>query len=291
MDKQKLSQLQWAPSDSDPDTDMKRMYSETYRMVARHNELQNIYRNELRTPQLDAVEHQIAANRIGPDAKVVEVGCGIGHLHRCHKNWQGFEYADTAVELAKRTYGQDLNISEADGRDLPLEANSVDFLFSYDALEHMPLVERAFAEIERVLKPGGIAYLAPAWNCRPWVVSKLDVRPYDVLSLFEKIGKLLIPLRENVLFRLLCSLPGRMKREALLLLGSGPLPLDYQPLKPNFHLWQTYERAADDDAVVSMDMHAALAYFRSRGWEVPSHPTFPKRFACRSEPILVRKPA
>lgn len=270
--------------------DTKRLYSDAYRAYAAYHE-KNMYLNELRQPQLELVKHFIARLPVAPDAKVVEIGCGLGHLHISHPNWQGFEYADSAVALAKKIHGPQLDIVEADARALPLETGSVDFLFSFDALEHIPEVERAFDEIVRTIRPGGAGYLHPAWNCRPWQVKKLEVRPYSELSLPARIGKFLIPLRDNLLFRLAYNLPGRIVREARLLFGERDIPLGYRRLHPDVSLWARYDRNADDDAFVSMDAHAALTYFVSRGWATPSHPGFWKRFSVRAGGILVRKPA
>ena len=270
--------------------DTKRLYSDTYTTYAEFHE-KNMYRHDLRLPQLELVKNHLADLQLPADAKVVEVGCGLGHLHIAHPNWQGFEYADSAVALAKKIYGPQLDIVEADGRDLPLAANSVDFLFSFDALEHIPEVERAFDEIVRTIKPNGAGYLHPAWNCRAWQVTKLGIRPYSELSLSAKIGKFLIPLRDNLFFRLACNLPGRVVRELRLLLGEKAIPLQYRPLVPDVSLWDRYDRDADDDAFVSMDAHAALTYFVSRGWATPSHPGFRRRFLVRAGGILVRKPA
>jgi len=270
--------------------DTKRLYSDTYTTYAAFHE-KNMYRHDLRTPQRDLVDHYIASLNIPADASVVEVGCGLGHLHICHPKWKGFEYADSAVALAKKIHGPQLDIVEADARDLPVASDSVDFLFSFDALEHIPECEKAFDEIVRVLKPGASSYLHPAWNCRSWTVKKLEVRPYSELGLAEKVGKFLIPLRDHVLFRLMCNLPGRVWREVRLLMGARNLPLDYTPLHPDTSLWARYDRNADDDAFICMDAHAALAYFVSRGWATPSHPGFLKRFTVRAGGILVRKPA
>jgi SAM-dependent methyltransferase len=270
--------------------DTKRLFSDAYAAYAAYHE-KGMFRLDLREPQLELVKHYLASLDIADNARVVEVGCGLGHLNVSHPNWQGFEYSDSAIALAKKIYGPQLNIVEADGRDLPVESNSVDFLFSFDALEHIPEVERAFDEIMRTIKPNASGYLHPAWNCRSWQVDKLEVRPYSELSPSAKIGKFLIPLRDNVLFRLVCNLPGRIVRELRLMLGDKAIPLDYRPLEPDIALWERYDRNADDDAFISMDAHAALTYFVSRGWTTPSHPTFWKRFSVRSGGILVRKPA
>lgn len=269
--------------------DTKRLFSDAYTAYAAYHE-KNMFRHDLRRPQLEVVKRHLASLNIADDARVAEVGCGLGHLNVSHPNWQGFEYSDSAIALAKKIYGPQLNIVEADGRDLPVESNSVDFLFTFDALEHIPQVEKAFGEIMRTIKPNGVGYLHPAWNCRSWAVKKLEVRPYSELSLSAKIGKFLIPLRDNVLFRLVCNLPGRIIRELRLMFGDTAIPLDYRPLEPDIALWERYDRNADDDAFISMDAHAALTYFVSRGWATPSHPGFWKRFSVRAGGILVRKP-
>ncbi len=220
---------------------------------------------------------------------VVEVGASLGQLSGCHKNWKGFEYSSTAVELAKSINGPSFNIFESDARNLAQETGSVDFLFSFATLEHIPEVEKAFLEIERVIKPGGVALLAPAWNCRTWTVKKLQQRPYSELTVNQKIGKFLIPLRNNLFLRLINSLPSRAFRE-IKLLTNLPVPLDYKKLEPDFGLWDRYPHISDDDAFVSIDAHAALTYFVAKKWEVLSHPSLVSRVLCRGEEIVVKKP-
>jgi SAM-dependent methyltransferase len=239
-------------------------------------------------PQLEFVAGQLRSLGVGPNASVLEVGCGLAHLHTCHPNWRGVEYSTTAIAQARERFGPDLPIVEGDATNLQIASGSVDFYFSFAALEHVPRIDRAFAEIERVLKNGGFAVLWPAWNCRSWTVKKLQQRPYGELSFSERLQKLLIPIRENLVFRLVASLPGRVRRE--LALASGrKLDLEYARLEPDQSLWDRYPHIADDDAFVSIDAHAAIAYFVSRGWQVRSHPTFARRFACRGEAIVLQK--
>ena len=96
---------------------------------------------------------------------------------------------------------------EADARDLPIEDKSVDFLFSFAVFEHVPELERAYKEVDRIIKPGGYGLIGQAWNCRPWTVKKLEQRPYSELTLAEKLQKLLIPIRNNLVYRFLVSFP------------------------------------------------------------------------------------
>ncbi len=226
--------------------------------------------------------------QVPKDASVLEVGCGMGYLNKCHKNWRGVEYSSTAVRRAKEMFGQDLRIHQGDARQLPVETGSVDFLFSFATMEHIPDVEVAFEEIDRVLRPGGAALIAAAWNCRPWTVKKLQIRPYSDLSLGDKLVKALVPIRNHLVWRTLFILPGRIKRELLLFFGRK-CSLDYRKMFPDLSLNERFPHISDDDAFVSMDAHAALAYYVSRGWKSVSHPGFFRRIMIRGEEIVVLK--
>ena len=50
----------------------------------------------------------------------------------------------------------------AGAEEIPLDDNSVDVVFMFKSLHHVPLdlMDRSFAEINRVLKPGGLAYIS-----------------------------------------------------------------------------------------------------------------------------------
>ena len=48
----------------------------------------------------------------------VEVGASVGHLNKFIKNWRGVEYSDIAVMLGKKLYGESLELSQGDSRNL-----------------------------------------------------------------------------------------------------------------------------------------------------------------------------
>jgi len=265
----------------------KKLYDEVYKIDG--HDYGRAKLNDVSTIKYDVVKKYLDQFHIDGNKIVLEIGCGIGRLHDCHPNWMGIEYSGTAVALAKQRFGQGLNIKEGDARSLPVESCSVDFLYSIATLEHVPAIELAFQEIERVLKPGGIAVLAPAWNARPWTVKKLQQRPYGELTPLERVGKFLIPVRENILFRMLCSFPARLSREVRISFGRI-IPLEYKELKPDFSLWDTYPHIADDDAFVSIDAHSALCYFVARKWGIISHPNRIQRSLCRHGEIVLQKP-
>ena len=59
----------------------------------------------------------------------------------------------------------------------------------------------------------------------------------------------------------------------------------YKRLQPNL---QKYV-GTDCDAFTSMDPHAAILFFATRGWEILSHPGR-RRLLARAEAVVVRKP-
>jgi SAM-dependent methyltransferase len=222
-----------------------------------------------------------------PDARVLELGCGLGQLRDVHPGWTGLEYSESAVARIRERH-PGVSVQSGDMQAIPLADASVDAIFSWAAIEHVPNPERVMAEVERVLVPGGVAILAPAWNCRSWTVKRLEVRRYRDLTPREALEKLAIPLRNSLAWRAAAALPRRLAREIRGSLLRRPTAFDYRRLHPDFSL--DVPHITDDDAQASMDAHAAIVYFASRGWSVVSHPGFLARMKSRGEPVVVRKP-
>jgi hypothetical protein len=80
-------------------------------------------------------------------------------------------------------------------------------------------------------------------------------------------------------------MPTRLVNE-LKALVNKPLPFKYRRLSPNL----TEYIYTDCDAFTSMDPHAAILYFATRGWRVLSHQNRWTRMLSRHEPIVVEKP-
>jgi SAM-dependent methyltransferase len=107
-----------------------------------------------------------------PDTRLwamVEIGCGLGRMtHRFAERFAHVYSVDISPEMLTRAKKQWAGLTNVDfilghGNDLPgIADRSVDFVFSYIVLQHVPdqeIVKNYLRETARVLKPGGLAYL------------------------------------------------------------------------------------------------------------------------------------
>ncbi|MBW3666598.1 MAG: methyltransferase domain-containing protein [Actinobacteria bacterium] len=97
-----------------------------------------------------------------PGDRVLEVGCGRGHLTRRLAgrgiDVTGIDVNPNAAELA----GSD-RVLTMRAQSLDFEGSSFDYLISIHALEHIAELGEALAEMARVLRPGGSAlHIYPA---------------------------------------------------------------------------------------------------------------------------------
>jgi len=125
--------------------------------------------------------------------KVLDVGCGSGgitlHLVRRHGACQvtGFDVERPVIEQA-RVHAEAKGLSDraffvqaVPGR-LPFVDASFDIVFSKDALLHVPDKDALFADIYRVLKPGGI------FAASDWLIGHDDEPSPDMRAYIEAEG-------------------------------------------------------------------------------------------------------
>jgi SAM-dependent methyltransferase len=96
---------------------------------------------------------------------MAELGCGAGRMTRTFaQRFQSVAAVDISTEMQSRAKSYLQSFSNirwvlSDGESLPgLENASVDFVFSYLVLQHMPAKEVVFSSIRemmRILRPGG----------------------------------------------------------------------------------------------------------------------------------------
>ncbi len=256
---------------------------------ARHFYDQIFYRKETRPeesaqahPFYSTLNHFLARYSLH-DKKCLEVGCGRGVFQDLVPDYTGIDYSTTV--------GADLHkpFVACSATNMPFADDTFDAIWSYAVLEHVPEPELALAEIRRVLKPGGLLLLAPAWNCRPWAADGYPVRPYADFNLWGKLIKASIPVRDSVLFRAIGVFPRRFLRLLAAAFSRGPKRFSYRVLTPNYdHFWMS-----DSDAINSMDPFDAIRWFLSRGDSCLSHPTRLRQFLVRTGALVfeIRKNA
>jgi ubiquinone/menaquinone biosynthesis C-methylase UbiE len=97
------------------------------------------------------------------DRIVLDVGCGTGYgtalLAERAQYVTGIDYSRAAIRFAKRRYAKpDFIVMNA--QDLRFPDASFDFVFSSENFEHLPDQAAHLAEVRRVLKQGGICFIA-----------------------------------------------------------------------------------------------------------------------------------
>lgn len=100
---------------------------------------------------------------------ILELGCGSAAITRDIAT-AGPNRKITAMEVDEIAHEQNLGTTDlpnvsfvlAGAEDIPLENESVDVVFMFKSLHHVPLaaMAQAMREIRRVLKPGGLAYIS-----------------------------------------------------------------------------------------------------------------------------------
>jgi SAM-dependent methyltransferase len=121
--------------------------------------------------------------RYGPlrDQTIVDLGCGPGFYTRALRALGARVVPVDNDPDEMRLAGDPPEAALlADAGNLPLERNSVDGVFCSNLLEHTPAVEPVMAEIERVLRPGGWAFISWTNWYSPW--GGHDMSPYQYLG-------------------------------------------------------------------------------------------------------------
>ena len=107
--------------------------------------------------------------RPGPFPRALEIGAGTGYfsLNLAHAGVIG---AATCTDISPgmletlernaRELDLDVETAACDAAELPFEDDSFDLVLGHAVLHHLPDLDRAFAELHRVLAPGGTLFFA-----------------------------------------------------------------------------------------------------------------------------------
>lgn len=131
---------------------------------------------------LQAIPALLAAVRLKPGDRLLDVGCGPGYAagaaHALNARVEGIDFAPAMIDAARRRFpGLAFSLGEACA--LPADDATFDVVVSSIVLFHVPDPARAIAEAFRVLKPGG------RYACSQWCAPK-DSDLYRIL--FDAIG-------------------------------------------------------------------------------------------------------
>jgi len=98
------------------------------------------------------------------DAKVLDVGCGMGdnlrYVQRDHAVFVGLEYAERTAQVANRILERRADIRVGSATEIPFGDDEFDLVLCIEVLEHIENDHEGCREIARVLKPGGAVILS-----------------------------------------------------------------------------------------------------------------------------------
>lgn len=213
-------------------------------------------------------------------ARCLEIGSGNGAFQDVVEDYTGLDYSETVTEFYHKPF------FSGSAMDLPFKDNSFDYLWSIAVWEHIPDPELALTEAMRVLKKGGVFLFKPSWHCRPWAANGYQVRPYKDFDIFGKVYKAIIPLLNFLPYRIIKMFVQRIYWLIRYLVTSNEaFHLPFRKLKPNYEVfWQS-----DSDACCDLDPFLTILWLRSKGYQIPSHPSLGKGFLSRNEAIEIKK--
>jgi SAM-dependent methyltransferase len=193
--------------------------------------------------------------------RVIELGCGPGPDIKPPGIYIGL---DLAIQGLKKRRNME-NAVCCDVSMIPLEDKSADLVFSNDVLEHIPQPQKVIEECCRILKPGGIIIHRDAWFSRKWRAEGLFTKSNSPFPLRTLLKKLLVKIMEIKFIRWPKILLTRIIREfRWRLFSSHYKKLEYDYFTPNLSEYLE----SDSDACVSIDPHALILLYLSKGFDI-----------------------
>ena len=208
------------------------------------------------------------------NSRVLEVGSGRGYLQDVVPDYTGLDLSSTVANH----YHKPFVVGSATA--MPFAESSYDAIWSVWVLEHIPEPEKALSEMRRVLKPGGVLILFPAWDCTPWAADGFDVRAYSDFNVVGKLVKAAVSFYPDYE----SALRGPVRAGRWVQYATGDRTLRYRRLRPNYDVyWQ-----ADSDAAVSLDRFETLLWFQHHGDTCLNCGSVMDEFRRGDSPLVIR---
>jgi SAM-dependent methyltransferase len=130
----------------------------------------------------------------------LDLGCGLGRFSRAlAKRFSRVIAVDVSDQMIANAKGlhpwpefRNIDFQANDGATLPIESNSIDFVWSYEVLQHAPsedVLQSNINEVGRVLRPAGLAmvHLKTGYQ-RPMLQAVLRVLPQWLISVIARVA-------------------------------------------------------------------------------------------------------
>lgn len=130
--------------------------------------------------------------------KLLDIGCGQSPYRHLFVPL-GVKYVGIDIEEAKNFGYERADIIHFDGLTIPFESESFDTIICTEVLEHTPNPELLIAEMYRVLKKEGAAFISVPWSARTHYMPHDYHRftPTRLAVLFEKFQNVSVVARGN----------------------------------------------------------------------------------------------
>lgn len=138
---------------------------------------------------LDDLERLIPRGRRPHRPVVLDAGCGQGKSfrplveHFAPERLIAVDFEPQCIAAAQAMRGElPIEIRRGDLSALDLPSESVDLIFCHQTFHHLPRQERALAEFQRVLRPGGLLLFAESTRAyiESWLIRWLFRHPMEV---------------------------------------------------------------------------------------------------------------
>jgi SAM-dependent methyltransferase len=218
---------------------------------------------------------------------LLEIGCGWGSGKRygVSSTWVGLDLSLGKIRSVRENNASFAGLV-ATAEAIPFRDGSVPCVLTVAMLEHLDNPERAIAEVDRILAPGGLACHADAFHVPPWARYGVDALSWSNATWWERVQKIRAAIGRPRLVKAAIRIPRRLLREVWRKVSGGREELAYKRLRPIYGLFL----GCDEDATVSLDPHSLLHYYRSRGYEILTAPTLAQRVLFGGKAVIARKP-